>query len=94
MSSNTNTKLAPPQQDLKDDSSEWESPDENEKDKAPSKRSPPPLYQENQRVELLTSRGWDANWVITRVHRDNNTYDVRHLVDGSIKNGVRESSLK
>lgn len=31
--------LAPPDQDIKDDSSDWESPDENEKDKAPDKRS-------------------------------------------------------
>ncbi|GIZ45122.1 hypothetical protein CKM354_000830400 [Cercospora kikuchii] len=100
MSANTDTKsahLAPPEQDIKDDSSDWESPDENEKDKAPDKRSVQkgarPLYSNGQRVGLITARGTERGWKVTHVHSDN-TYDLERELTRDVKQRVAEGKLE
>ncbi|PIA94731.1 hypothetical protein CB0940_08592 [Cercospora beticola] len=101
MSANTDTKsahLAPPEQDIKDDSSDWESPDENEKDKAPDKRSvqkgPDPLYHRNEKVGLLEDRGPGKKWKVTQVHYSNNTYDLLHDDGKTVKLRVPEGKIE
>ncbi|KAM3416513.1 hypothetical protein BST61_g8103 [Cercospora zeina] len=93
MSSNTNTNLAPPQQIIKDDSSEWESPEENEKDKAPSNRSAAPLYVKGAKVRLLADRGTERKWKVFQVHSDN-TYDLVHDDTNAVKRRVSEGRIE